>query len=81
MKPISISIVEEEYARFRSAARRRGLPVAQLIREAMSFYRAEKLERQDRLTDLALLAGHRPRRRPPGRAAVYDEIFPRAGRR
>jgi hypothetical protein len=67
MKPISIAIVEEEYELFRRAARRRGRPVAELIREAMAFYRAEKLERRDRLTDLPLLVGHRPRRRLPAR--------------
>ena len=41
----------------------------------MAFYRAEKLEERPRLTDLPVLAGHRPLGELPTRAEVYDEMF------
>lgn len=60
MKTISVAVSEADYETFRQAARRRNGSAAQLIREAMAFYRAEKLEERPRLTDLPVLAGHRP---------------------
>ena len=41
----------------------------------MAFYRAEKLEVSERLTDLPVLAGHRPVGELPTRAELYDDIF------
>jgi hypothetical protein len=77
MKTISVSVSEQDYEEFRRASRRKGRPIAELIREAMGFYRAEKLAHREPLRDLPVLAGHRPRRRLPARTEVYDEIFAR----
>ena len=75
MKTISLSVSEEDYEAFRRAARRRDRPAAELIREAMAFYRAEKLEERSRLASLPLLAGHRLIDRLPTRAEIYDDAY------
>ncbi len=80
MKTISVSVLSDDYEAFRRSARRRKLPIAQLIREAMALYRVEKLEDKSRLTDLPVLIGHRPLSALPARAEVYDEIFDRGAR-
>ncbi|MEE8367118.1 MAG: ribbon-helix-helix protein, CopG family [Thermoanaerobaculia bacterium] len=75
MKTISVAILEPDYEAFRQAAQKEGRPIAQLIREAMAFYRHERLEVNPRLTDLPVLPGPRPRRGIPSRAVIYDEIY------
>lgn len=75
MKAISVSISETDYEAFQKAARREDRSAAELIREAMAFYRAERLERRTPLLDLPLLPGHRPVTDLPSREEVYDEIF------
>lgn len=75
MKTISVSVSTEDYEAFRRSARRSKRPIVQLIREAMAFYRKERLEEKRRLLDLAALVGHRPLSNLPGRAELYDEIF------
>ena len=75
MKTISVAVSESDYESFQRAARARNRSAAQLIREAMAFFRAEKLEERTRLTDLPVLAGHRPLGELPTRAEVYDEMF------
>lgn len=44
MKTISVAISLEDYEVFRRAARARQYSIAQLIREAMVFYRVEQLQ-------------------------------------
>lgn len=80
MKTISVSVLSEDYEAFRRSARRRKIPIAQLIREAMSLYRIERLEEKPRLTELPVLIGHRPLSALPARDEVYDEIFDRGAR-
>jgi hypothetical protein len=75
MKTISVSVLSEDYEAFRRSARRRKLPIAHLIREAMALYRVEKLEEKPRLEGLPVLIGHRPLSVLPGRDEVYEEIF------
>ena len=75
MKMISVSVLSEDYEAFRRSARRRKLPIAHLIREAMALYRVERLEERPRLTELPVVIGHRPLSALPGRDEVYDEIF------
>jgi hypothetical protein len=75
MKTISVSVLNEDYEAFRRGARRLKLPIAHLIREAMAYYRAERLDVKPRLTDLPVLVGHRPVASLPGREALYDEVF------
>lgn len=60
---------------FRRVARARQCSIAQLIREAMVFYRVEQLQKDTPLTELPTLPGHRPLGTLPGRAEIYTEIF------
>ncbi len=75
MRTISVAVSESDYETFRRAARARNRSAAQLIREAMAFFRVEKLKERPRLTDLPVLAGHRPLGEMPSRAELYDEMF------
>jgi len=75
MKTISVSVLKEDYDAFRRGARRRKLSIAQLIREAMAYYREQRLEEKPRLAELPVLVGHRPLSALPGRDEVYDEIY------
>lgn len=80
MRPISLSVSEDEYEALRRVAKAQRRPVAQLIREAITWYRTEKLEARTKLERVPVLAGHRHREPSPARAELYDDIFaPRAG--
>jgi hypothetical protein len=78
MRTISLSVSKEEYEAFRRWSRRSKRSIAHLIREAMSFYRQEKLDEQARLTELPVLVGHRPLGDLPTRSELYDEAFEEA---
>ena len=75
MKTISVAVSESDYEAFRRAARAQNRPVAQLIREALANYRAERLEVKTPLVDLPILEGHHLISRLPNRAEIYEEIF------
>ncbi len=75
MKTISLSVSSDDYEAFRRGARRSKRPIAQLIREAMAFYRQERLEEKSRLDEIPVLVGPRPVSDLPGRAELYEEIF------
>ena len=77
MRKISVAVSNEDYEAFREAARRARRPIAQLIRDAMAFYRQEQLDRRTPLEDIPVLAGHRPTGPLPTRSEIYDEIFGR----
>lgn len=68
-----MSVSETEYEAFRWAARAEGRPIAQLIREAMALYRAERLPDSAPLLDLPVLPGHRPIGALPARSEIYAE--------
>ncbi len=74
MKTISLAVSERSYQAFREASRQQGRPIAQIIREAMDWYRREHLETRVPLTELPLLAGHRAIAPLPTRTEIYDEI-------
>jgi hypothetical protein len=75
MRVISVSVSEQDYEAFQRSAKAQNRSVAQLIREAMALYRAERLRPHRPLVELPLLAGHQPTGPLPGRGDVYDEIF------
>ena len=75
MKTISVAVSESDYEAFRRAARTQHRPIAQLIRDAMAFYRAEKLQGRTLLTDLPVIQGHNPVGPLPDRSEIYDELF------
>jgi len=74
MKTISLAVSEPDYEAFRRAAEVEGRSIAQLIREAMATYRAERLETRTPLRVLPVLIGHRPLAPLPERSEVWDEI-------
>jgi plasmid stability protein len=53
MKPISLHVPDEAYSELKTLAARRGRPVAELIREAMTEYLARESGRVVSLFDLA----------------------------
>lgn len=57
------------------AAERQGRPIAQLIREAMEVYQAERLEARKRVEEFPVFAGHRPLAPLPSRSEIYDEVY------
>jgi hypothetical protein len=75
MKTISIAVSESDYEAFRQASQAQQRPIAQLIREAMAWYREEKLQERTPLTELPVLTGHRPIHDLPSRGELYDDIF------
>ena len=75
MKTISVAVSNEDYEAFREAAGRQQRPIAQLIRDAMAFYRQEQLNHRSPLRDIPVLAGHRPTGPLPTRSETYDEVF------
>ena len=75
MRTISVAVSETDYEAFRRVARAQHRSTAQLIREAMAFFRAERLEERMPLEDLPVLAGHRAAGELPARAELYDEVF------
>ena len=77
MKTISVGVVESDYESFRKASKAQGRPIAQLIREAMAFYRQERLEQRTPLRDVPVLVGHRLVTGLPARGELYDEVFSR----
>jgi len=74
MKTISLSVSKIEYDAFKRAAKEEGRPVAQLIREAMAYYRAERMQLRTPLDEVPVLLGHRPLSEPPSRQVLWDEI-------
>lgn len=75
MKPISVIVSEDDYEVFRKAAREQSRSIADLIREAMTYYRAEQLETRTRLDQIPVLAGHRLKTKLPSRAQIYEQVF------
>ena len=78
MKTISVAVSEEEYERFRQVAADSDRSIAQLIREAMTFYRQEKLSVRSPLQDFPVLPGHHLVGELPSHEDVYDEMFDRS---
>jgi hypothetical protein len=75
MKTISLAVSIDDYEAYRRESKVRKRPIAQLIREAMAFYRSERLEARKPLTDLPILAGHKARTRLPSRTEIYDQVY------
>ncbi len=80
MKTISVSVSGNEYASFQQAAKSQNRSVASLIRDAMAFYRAERLDKRAPLKNIPVLTGHRPLGELPKRAEIYEEISDRGDR-
>ena len=75
MKTISVGVLDTDYDSFRQASKAQGRPIAQLIREAMSLYRQDHIERRTPLRAVPTLAGHRLVADLPARDELYDDVF------
>jgi hypothetical protein len=75
MKTISLAVSEDEYEEYRREASRQDRPIAQLIRDAMGYYRRAVMAARPRLESLPVLVGHTPTGPLPSRAELYDEVF------
>jgi hypothetical protein len=73
MKPISLYVSEEDYGEFQSLAARRGKPVAELIREAMTDYLAHENPGGRSIFDLPPHPGG-PILEPWSRSDLMDEM-------
>ncbi len=63
MKLISIHVSEKTYGEFRKYAEHQDRPVAELIREAMEFYRERKIQPQTALKRMPTAAKPKLKRR------------------
>jgi hypothetical protein len=75
MRTISLAVLESDYEAFKEAAKEQGRSAAQLIREAMTFFRQHRLQKREPLRALPVLSAHRPIGNLPSRAELYDEVF------
>jgi hypothetical protein len=75
MKTISVAVSSSDYEAFREAAKKQQRSIAQLIREAMAFYREHELQERTPLRDLPVLPGHRLVGRLPSRDEIYEEMY------
>jgi hypothetical protein len=73
MKPISLHVSDEDYTELKSLATRRGRPVAELIREAMTEYLARESGRGVSIFDLEPHPGG-PLLEPWTRSELLDEM-------
>ena len=80
MKTISVAVSNSDYEAFRAAAKAQQRSIAQLIREAMAFYREHELRERTPLRELPVLPGHRLIGRVPSRDEIYEEMFDDKGR-
>ena len=77
MKSISVSVSDPDYEAFRTAAKVGDRSIAELIREAMAYYRVKRLAGQGRLEHLTVLSKTRPKGALPSRVEIYGEITAR----
>lgn len=75
IKTVSVAISESEYEAYRQAASERDQPVDELLQEAVTHYRVERLEGRERLEDLPVFGGHQLIGEIPTRVEIYDEMF------
>jgi len=74
MKPISIYVADQTYAEFRKYARQVDRPVAELIREAMEWYRTNRIQPQAALEHMPVSSRPRLKRRWT-REEIQEELL------
>ena len=75
MRRISLAVLESDYEAFKQAAKEQERSAAQLIREAMTFFRQHRLQQREPLRELPILSANRLLGELPSRAELYDELF------
>ncbi len=74
MRKISISVSNADYEAFRALARQHDRPTAELIRDAMVRYLAERPLKLQPLRTLRVFEQPRPAGELPERAEIWSEI-------
>jgi hypothetical protein len=74
MKAISIYVADQTYAEFRKYARHVNRPVAELIREAMEWYRTNRIQPQAALERMPVSSRPRLKSRWT-RAEIQEELL------
>ena len=74
MKPISINVSENAYREFKVLAAREGLPVAELIRQAMREYLQRQQGKKHSILDIPFHASGKLRKKWT-RAEILDEML------
>jgi hypothetical protein len=49
MKPVTVNVIDSVYTQYQEEARRNGTKTSELIRDAMTYYLTEKLEKRHTL--------------------------------
>lgn len=76
MNTISIAVSNPDYEGFRTYAKVSDRSIAELIREAMAFYREKKMSNVGKLEHLTVIP-HRFKGGLPTRVEIYDEMADR----
>jgi hypothetical protein len=76
MKTITINVSEPVYAEFKEASRVAGRPTSELIREAMEFYRVERLHPRGNLADFRSRSAGRMKSDLNPSDDLLDEMLP-----
>jgi predicted CopG family antitoxin len=74
MKTITINVSEPVYAEFREASKAMGRPTSELIREAMEYYRKERLRPRRSLSDFRPRSAGKVLKYLDGRDDLLEEM-------
>jgi hypothetical protein len=75
MRTIQLTVPDSDYEAFQKVASAKHRTVEQLLQEALTLFRSERIEGKAPLRDLPVFPGHRPVADLPSRADLYDEVF------
>jgi len=79
MKQVTINVSEPVYRIFQEYARSQDRTASEIIREAMEFYRAEKIEKKNSLMHLRPVSVGRILKHSEGREDYLDEMVHESG--
>ena len=79
MKQVTIDVSEPVYRIFQEYARSQDRTASEIIREAMEFYRAEKIEKKNSLLHLHPVSVGNILKHPDGREDYLDEMIHESG--
>jgi hypothetical protein len=75
MKTLSLTLPETDYEALQKTAEAEGRSVADLVHEAVTFYREHKYKATTPLHDLPVFSGHQSVLPLPSRSELYDEVL------
>lgn len=75
MKQITINVSEPVYRIFQEYAHEKDRTTSEIIREAMEFYKSEKIEKKASIRDLEPLSVGKILKPLEGREGIVEEMF------